>query len=208
MNTPGTPAGLNAEEWAEKLRAIASHLAHPASLCLIGAAPGMFSSQPRISMDLDVWNEGSSFFYSDLKQAVEKAGILFDPKSEMAPETPYIQIVQPGIVHIGDYKETQTMLRETGLTVVRPPVENIIASKLLRAGPKDIEDIIYLRRHFDVSRERIEKIIETFPAGIIRETARENSIYLEITGRENEAAPGAPLPAPRPPGDRGKPNSR
>jgi hypothetical protein len=208
MSAQNTPEGLNADEWAEKLRDIAGHLKHPASLCLIGAAPGMFSAQPRSSMDLDVWDEGSTFFHSDLKQAVEKAGLLFDPKSELAPEIPYIQIVQPGIVHLGDYKETQTLLREPGMTVVCPPIENIIASKLLRAGPKDIEDIIYLRRRFSVSRERVEKIIETFPAGVIRETARENIVYLEIAPPQNEAGHDTPAPSPRAPGDWQNPRSR
>lgn len=172
--------GLGPEEWAEKLRLIAKHLEHPASLCLIGSAPGMFAQQSRISIDLDVWQKGSNFFYSDLKQAVEKSGLLFNPKDEMEPDQPYIQIVEQGVVQVGPYKETETLMKETGLTVVRPPIENIIASKLVRASPKDLEDIAYLRQRFGVSNDQVKSVVEKFPFGVVREQALENLVFLEV----------------------------
>lgn len=177
---PISDNGLSPEEWAEKLKLISRHLEHPASICIIGSAVGMFAQQDRISIDLDIWNKGSSFFYSDLKQAVEKAGLLFDPKAEMAPDQPYVQIVQPGVVQIGPYEETETVLRETGLTVIRPPIENIIASKLVRASAKDLEDIAYLRHHFGITKDQVEAVIAKFPAGVTREQAMENTVYLDI----------------------------
>ncbi len=172
--------GLGPEEWAQKLKEISKHLEHETSLCIIGSAVGMFAQQIRTSIDLDVWNKGSAFFYSDLKQASEKAGLLFDPKGEMEPDKPYIQIVQPGVVQVGDYHETEVVFRETGLTVVRPPIENIIASKLVRASAKDLEDIAYLRQYFAVPNEKIKEIISKFPRGTTREQALENSVYLEV----------------------------
>ena len=184
--------GLSPEQWAEKLRIISQHLEHPASLCIIGSAVGMFSHQARISMDIDVWNKASTFFYSDLKQAVEKAGLLFDPKDELEPDQPYIQIVQPGIVEVGSFRSTETILRETGLTVVRPPIENIIASKLVRAAKKDLEDIAYLRHYFGVSSEEVRAVIAEFPSGSIRDRATENAIYLDVLPQ-----PPSQLPPPR-----------
>lgn len=177
---PNSNGGLSPEAWAEKLKLISQHLEHPASLCIIGSAVGMFAQQDRISIDLDVWNKGSNFFYSDLKQAVEKAGLLFDPKAEMEPDQPYIQIVQPGVVQIGPYEETETVLQETRLTIVRPPIENVIASKLVRASAKDLEDIAYLRHHFGVSNERVRAVIAKFPPGPAREQAEENAVYLDV----------------------------
>ncbi|OAM91643.1 nucleotidyl transferase AbiEii/AbiGii toxin family protein [Termitidicoccus mucosus] len=172
--------GLNADQWAEKLEKISLYLEHPASLCIIGSAVGMFAQQIRTSIDLDIWNNGSSFFYSDLKQAVEKAGLLFNPKEEMEPGRPYIQIVQPDIVQIGPYDETITVLRETGLTIIRPPIENIIASKLTRASPRDLEDIMYLKNHFGISNEQIKAVINKFPPGITKEQTLENIVYLDV----------------------------
>jgi hypothetical protein len=177
---PNQKVGLSPEQWAEKLRIISQHLEHPASLCIIGSAVGMFSHQARISMDIDVWNKGSKFFYSDLKQAVEKSGLLFDPKDELEPNQPYIQIVQPGIVEIGSFRSTEIILRETGLTVVRPPIENVIASKLVRASKKDLEDIAYLRHHFGVPSEKVRAVIASFPSGSIRDRAAENAVYLDV----------------------------
>lgn len=192
MSSSPSTTGLGPKEWAEKLALIGKHLEHPASLCIIGSAVGMFAYQARMSIDVDVWAKGSNFFYSDLKQATEKAGLLFDPRDEMEPNQPYIQIVQPGIVQIGPYEETEVVLRETGLTVIRPPIENIIASKLVRASAKDIEDIAYLRHHFGVTTEQVLAVIDKFPKGRTRDRATENAVYLEVLPEQqaqNETVP-------------------
>jgi hypothetical protein len=193
-----TNAYLSQEQWAEKLRLIASHLQHPTSLCLIGSAIGIFAQQPRVSTGLDIWEQNSTFFYTDLRQAVEKAGLLFNPKDEMEPDKPYIQIVQPAIVQIGKFTDTTPLLREPGLIVCRPPIENIIASKLVRASPKDIEDIIYLKTRFAITKQQIENILKTFPPGIAKQTAEENLIYLDIESPPAPSQESDPQPEMEP----------
>jgi hypothetical protein len=186
------------EQWAEKLRLIASHLQYPASLCLIGSAIGMFSQQSRVSINLNIWKQHSSFLYTDLKQAVEKAGLLFNPKDEMEPDTPCIQIVQPGIVQLGKFMDTTVLLQETGLIVCRPPIENIIASKLVRASPKDIEDIIYLKNRFGITKQQVETILNTFPPGTLQHNAKENLVYLDIDLPPSPSMESDPQPEMRP----------
>jgi hypothetical protein len=81
-------------------------------------------------------------------------------------------------VQTGKFEPVQ-MFRIGRLTVSRPPIENIIASKLTRADAKDIEDIQFLHKHFQSDIPAVKKIISSFP-NPKRETARENLVYLEI----------------------------
>src|SRR5262245_18209088 len=71
------------------------------TLCLIGSTPGIATGQPdRQTPDLDVWFTGSHYDISDLTQACEELGILYDPKGELDPDAVYIQVVRPGIVNL------------------------------------------------------------------------------------------------------------
>jgi hypothetical protein len=189
MNNEPNPAALNSEQWAAKLAEIASHLELPASLCLIGSAAGMFSQQQRVSIDLDVWQKRSQFFYSDLKQACEKSGLLFNPKDEMEPNVAYIQLIDPGMVQIGDFDKTEPILRERNLVVERPPIENIIASKLVRMSEKDLEDVAFLVKRFGVTKEAVETVIQTFPRGHTRDQAVENLVYLDVLEPPDHSTP-------------------
>lgn len=174
------PPGLSAEEWMAILEKISTHLQKPTSLCLIGSAPGIFGGQPaRLSIDLDSWQKASKFAYADLKQACEKAGVLFNPKGELQPDIPYIQIVEEGIVQVGDFSSVITLMEEGNLTVTRPPIENVIASKLVRMEPKDFDDVAYLVQHYRTSKNSIEKIIRNFPHPA-QERAMENLVYLDV----------------------------
>lgn len=170
--------GLTSAQWRTKLSEIAAHLQQPTSLCLIGSAPGMFAGQPqRMSIDLDTWQEASKFAYADLQQACEKAGLLFNPRDELEPTTPYIQLVEVGIVQVGKFTQRTKLMEEGQLVVVRPPIENIIAAKLLRASPKDLTDIAFLAAHYDVTRDQVARVIRSFPAPK-RQEAQENLVYL------------------------------
>src|SRR5690242_6052809 len=93
--------GLNRDQWLEKLALIDKHLQRQratARLTLVGSAAGIFAGQPaRTSIDLDVWKQTSRYEFQTLKKAVEKAGLLFDPKSTLEPDTPYVQVLEPGL---------------------------------------------------------------------------------------------------------------
>ena len=100
--------GLGRDEWLEKLTLVDQSLQRQgatAKLTLVGSAAGIFAGQPgRTSIDLDVWKPKSRYQFQALKKAVEDAGLLFDPKSTLEPDTPYIQLVEPGIAETGKFE--------------------------------------------------------------------------------------------------------
>ena len=61
----------------------------------------------------------------------------------------------------------------------RPPAENLIAAKLIRAEPKDLGDIRFLMSRHRPDVARIRMIIGEFsePA---RQRATENLVYLDV----------------------------
>lgn len=179
---------MDRNEWLETLDKIAHHLQNPTHLTLIGSGSAILSGQPsRTSMDMDIWKDTSRFSIQDLREACKSAGILFDPKGETG-DVPYLQVVEPGIVQVGDFDpDSEEVVEEiANLELTRPPIANIIASKLLRADPKDLEDILYLMSAHEPEIEDIHAVIETFPPSH-REVARENSIYLEVLGNRVRA---------------------
>ena len=185
-------AGLTGDQWREKLVAIASHLKQPVSLCLMGSGPSMMGGQiNRASIDLDSWQEASKFGYTDLKQACEKAGLAFNPKDEIEPDVPYIQIVEKGVAQLGKFSETTEILLEGQLVVTRPPFANIVASKLVRSDPKDIEDMAYIVSHYGVTKDEVVKVLKSFPA-TQREVATENLVYFDVIAPPKR--PELPIP--------------
>ena len=173
---------LNAAEWMRVLEKLAASLpphGPPVKLCLIGSAACIFGGMDgRSSADLDVWRPHSDYDRSELRIAAEAAGIFFDPKATLDPEKPYLQIVEPGLTQLGEF--TPVLVDRIGrLEISRPPVENLIAAKLIRAEPKDISDIRFLISLHRPESARIRAIVATLPPGS-RERAEENLIYLEV----------------------------
>jgi len=178
--------GLTRKQWEEKLGQIAQNLRLPTQLTLMGSAPNILAGQPsRTSMDLDVWNPTSDFDRSDLQNAVEKAGLLFDPKEAIDPTTPYIQIVEPGICQLGEFKP-QKIEKRGNLHLEKPPAATLIAAKLLRAQDKDLEDIAWLLSTHQISHDAVRDVILTFPAPQ-RQTALENLVYLAALSHHTRA---------------------
>lgn len=177
--------GLNKDEWLEKLMLVDQSLqlqGATAQLTLVGSAAGIFAGQPgRTSIDLDVWKPKSRYQFQALKKAVEDAGLLFDPKSTLEPDTPYIQLVEPGIAETGKFETTETLEQFNALRLERPPIANLIAAKLVRAEPRDLEDIAFLMSRYHPAREDIERTVNTMPRQA-REKAKENLVYLSTMG--------------------------
>lgn len=176
------PTALNGEEWMTVLERLASALPSEGPnlrLCLIGSAACLFGGMDgRASADLDIWKPASDFDRFELKLAAEKAGLLFDPKTVLDPDTPYLQLVEPGLTQLGEF--VPVFVDRLGrLHLYRPPVENLVAAKLIRAEPKDLADIAFLISRHRPNLRRIRQIVDGFdqPA---REKARENLIYLEV----------------------------
>ena len=173
--------GLDADQWHEKLALIGRKLAELGSsayLTVVGSAPGILSGQPaRTSMDLDVWSQKSDFDRSTLREAVEAAGLLFDPKG-YEPSGPYIQLVEEGIVQVGKFRP-EPMGRYGALQMAKAPVVNIIASKLTRVSETDLYDIAWMMGTYNPEPEAIGKVIATFPREA-KLAAKENMEYLAV----------------------------
>jgi hypothetical protein len=170
------------ERWIRALEEIAAALGsegEPVEICLIGSAACILGGMDgRTSRDLDVWSPNSNYDEMELRRAVDRAGLMFDPKSELEPDTAYIQIVEPGIVQLGDFQSVLAK-RMGRLRLTRPPYENLVASKLVRAELKDIQDIQFMLQSYRISKESISAAVRSLPRPA-RDTAMENMIYLEV----------------------------
>ena len=151
----------------------------PLRLCLIGSAACLLGGmEGRTSADLDVWKPASDYDRLELKAAAEKAGLLFDPKTTLEPDTPYLQLVEPGLTQLGPF-EPVLAERFGRLHLYRPPVENLVAAKLIRAEPKDLGDIRFLVSRHRPDLRRIRQIVDGFEPQA-RERATENLVYLDV----------------------------
>jgi hypothetical protein len=175
--------GFDRDAWLEALARINQSLERQGSaarLTLLGSATGILGGQPgRTSIDLDVWRPTSQYEFATLKKAVEDAGLIFNPMSTIEPETPYVQLIDPGLVQIGKFKQPETLEKFGALQLERPPIANLIASKLVRAEAKDLEDITFLLAKYRPERSDIEKALQSMPAEA-RQKASWNMVYVEV----------------------------
>jgi len=183
VSSPDLPSTeYDKERWMRALEELSLALGKegsPVKLCLIGSAACMLGNMPdRTSRDLDIWKPLSEYDTIQLRAAAAEAKLLFSPSGYLEPTQPYLQIVEPGIVQVGDFQPV--LMEKMGrLELYRPPIENIIASKLVRASEKDIEDIHYLAKAYQPDNSHVRTIIESFPKNS-RESALENLVYLDI----------------------------
>ncbi len=176
---------LSKNEWIEKLNDLSDYLGEsgqPINIVTIGSVPLVFLGLPgRTTSDIDVWNSESKFSTSEFSKAAVKAGLLFNPTENYDPNKPYIQLVDNSIVKVGpiNKKNLIKIYSNKRLNVYAAPVENIIASKLVRMDARDIEDVIFLQSKFKPDINTIKKIVSSFPEPQ-RTTAKENLIYLGL----------------------------
>jgi hypothetical protein len=179
--------GLGRKEWLEKLAQIDQSLVKQratARLTLVGSAAGILAGQPaRTSIDIDVWKPKSVYQVQSLKKAVESAGLLFDPKTVLEPDRPYIQLMEPGLAQTGRYDDGEMLEQFQVLRLERPPVANLIAAKLIRAEAKDLEDITFLISNYQPSKQDVRRAINTMPR-TARDRALGNLIYLDVLRSE------------------------
>ena len=173
---------LDGEAWLAVLADLANALGKegpPSRLCLIGSAACLFGGMDgRSSADLDIWKPASDYDQPELQTAARSIGLLFDPKQTLEPGRPYLQIIEPGLTQLGGF-EPILIERIGRLLLFRPPAENLIAAKLIRAEPKDLGDIRFLVSRYRPDLQQVRNIIAEFgrPA---REAAAENLIYLDV----------------------------
>jgi hypothetical protein len=164
--------------WADLSRALGKE-GSPVRLCLIGSAACRFAGmEGRTSCDLNIWKPASDYDRAELKTAAEKAGLLFDPKQSLEPDRPYLQLIEPGLAQLGAF-EPVFIERVGRLQLYRPPAENLIAAKLIRAEAKDLGDIRFLVSRYRPDLQRVRAIIGAFNP-MARERATENLVYLDV----------------------------
>lgn len=168
-------------ELEDKLDDLGACLEKPVSLVVIGSAVCMSLGQPsRMTMDVDVWKRSSKYDQGVLKRACEKAGILFNPiEEDLDPDQVYLQLIEPGIVFLGQFDTTEPMFQSGNLSLSRPPLENIIASKMVRCDQRDLDDIVFLMAKCGVTTEQVRSAAETISDPMARDNALENMTYLE-----------------------------
>jgi len=179
-------AGLSKSEWKQKLCAISESLdgqGRHAQLMVIGSWPAIEDGMPgRTSLDLDVWVEGSDFIEPVLVRACADAGLLFNPtqpEEELDGQTPYLQLVEPGIVQVPD-RPPRSKVNLGALKILVPPPAALIASKLTRAAPKDLDDCLYLQHRHGVREAAIRDAIDAFSDAFAKQTAIENLVLLRV----------------------------
>ncbi|MCZ7639515.1 MAG: hypothetical protein M5U12_27810 [Verrucomicrobia bacterium] len=70
----------------------------------------------------------------ELSFAAKRAGLLFDPKTTLEPDAPYLQLVEPGLTQLGEF--VPVFVERLGrLHILRPPVENLVYLDVLKPTP-------------------------------------------------------------------------
>ena len=184
-------SALDRDAWLAALERIAAALGpsgQPVRLCLIGSVACVFGGMAtRTTRDLDVWKPASDYDLIELKRAVEAAGLTFDPKSSLNPDTPYVQMVEAGPTQVGQFVPV-FMERLGRLYLYRPPIEHLIASKLVRGDGKDVDDVVFLMAKHSPARASIRAVIESF-AEPGKAQALENLVYLQVTDQSDSDEP-------------------
>jgi transcriptional regulator with XRE-family HTH domain len=166
------------------LTVIGDHLPEATTLCVVGSAAAILYGQPeRQTADVDVWGPESDFDTGALRRACAKAGVLFDPRDEVAPGAIYMQIMRPGVTMFPERFAVQKIARFGKLHVVMPPPELIVATKLARALESDIEDAAWWIRERNIPVDAVEAAIERIPQPENREAARENLMLVQLVAK-------------------------
>lgn len=185
----GKEALLGPEELEDLFIRLGSALKKPATITIIGGAVCMHLGRDRrMTMDVDVWKRDSHFDLADMKQACEAAGVDFNPRDVAEPVRPYLQIVEQGIVQLGRYAGTTELATTGNLTICRPPLENIVASKMVRGEDRDYDDSAFLIARAGLSKARVEAAISSIEDDVARETAAENMTVLALVAQFRKPA--------------------
>jgi hypothetical protein len=167
---------------------LGERLATPATICIIGSAPGIISGQPdRQSQDIDVWYQHSDFDETEFRRVCRELGVLYDPKGELDPEAVYVQIVRPGVVKLPREFDVEVLGRYGALTVAMPEPSLLSAAKLARGEPRDIEDVAWWVKERALDIGEIRAAASLLPDPLQRAAADENMLLVELfvaTGRK------------------------
>lgn len=188
------PKMLDREKIDQVLSQIGHHLKKPSKLVIVGSTASMLSGQDdRRTPDIDIWFPMSDFDPLDLKQAVEAAGMRYDPHGEIDTGEIYIQILRPGITMYPAEFETHPLGSYGNLSVSMPPPALMVATKLARAFDSDLEDVAWWMENSHITRDDIEQAIALIPQAHNREEALANLVFIDL-GEEDYDDDYSPSP--------------
>jgi uncharacterized nucleotidyltransferase DUF6036 len=156
-------------------------LAKPATICVIGSTPAIVLGQPdRQSQDIDVWRQRSTYDDTDFRRACVETGLVFDPRGEIDPAAIYVQIIRPGVVDLPEDFEIEVLGRHGALTVAMPKPALLVAAKLVRGDPRDIEDVAWWAGERALDLDEVRAAVTTLPNPLQREAAAGNVVLVEL----------------------------
>lgn len=165
---------------------LGKRLTKPATICVIGSAPGNASGQPdRQSRAIDVWQGKSNFDETDFRTACVALGLWYDPREAVAPDAVPVRIIGPDVVRLTEDFDVEVLGQYGNLSVVMPVAALLSAAKLVRGDARHIEDVAWWMKERALDLDEIHAAIGTLPNSIQRETATENIVFVELV-----AAPG------------------
>ncbi|MFT3940298.1 DUF6036 family nucleotidyltransferase [Rhodopseudomonas sp.] len=160
---------------------LGSTLTKPTTICIIGSAPGIASGQPeRQTGDMDVWRDQSRYDDTAFRIACEEAGVLFDPRGEINPESVYVQVIRKGVVNLPKEFDVEILGDFGNLRVVMPDPSLLVAAKLVRGSPRDIQDAVWWMQERALRTNDIRDAIGHLPDPIQREAAGENIVLVGL----------------------------
>jgi len=178
----GITMGFDRKGLLEIFETLGRVLPKPTTICVIGSSPAIASGQPdRQTPDIDIWRQKSSYDETAFRKACEVAGILFDPRGEhLDPGAIYVQVVRKGVVDLPSDFEVEVVGEFGNLRVVMPAPSLLVAAKLARGTPRDVEDAAWWMMDRALTADNIRAAIGALPNPIQRETASENVVLVDL----------------------------
>jgi hypothetical protein len=128
------------------------------AVCILLDAPG------RTSLDFDVAAPYSRADESELRRAVDAAGLLFNPETDEQGD--FMEWIGPLRLCLPAPREERSMVLWHGknLTITTGTVEDIVASRLVRFDSADQADIHFLHAQRGFALESVADAVRRLPA--------------------------------------------
>jgi hypothetical protein len=105
---------------------------------------------------------------------------------QLDPDAVYVQIVRKGVVNLPSGFGVELIGQYGNLRVVMPDPALLSAAKLVRATPRDVEDVAWWIKERALTVDDIKAAIGALPDPVQRETATENVVLVELIASRPE----------------------
>lgn len=147
-----------------------------------GAAVLALGMTGRSTMDIDVL-PSSHFIESDLRQACESAGLLFNPLDKDRVEQDYLELVPEETLVLSrpaTERPYNTVFRGRLLVVATPPAADLLVGKLKRLDPDDTADVEFLIRSFSLTEPDLQESYSRLPPRFQRDPVIQDNLRYVI----------------------------